>query len=427
MNSQKNVKYLFIGKDINRVIAGGALIDNYADLVDGEIVFATPSNYVVDLGGALDNANYDKLKVIQRSGTNLLFSPVIDVRNITSYKAKAYSGPNQQVDYIGYNGTSGSIEVINSNLYQVIINMKEDGTVGNSINQIKRGVYKSATAATQSAIAAGLCESLVNNFSREANRPIKFERVYSGALSDAIGVLTADVAYGSTAVKFSGDATGIVLVGSILRIGGTGAGTAPCYVVKSTDGGAGAARIYNLDIPYQGASATIAHGSIETAAAGGNWGIKLTGIARPATGTFSGKKDEYSIVRWVLGGDLGTTTIGTATAATPGTGVWKQIADLEFFCQGNEGNLYRGDMMHTDRSEVVVDETYDVIALNFYDNSDTGGLNDAKSPIEVLIARGIGAGDQHSNALTGYVTVLDDWAVTNFAVPGLTVQIGNFT
>lgn len=428
MNSQKNVKFLMIGADIARTIVAGTQVTGAASLADGEVVVTTPDNFVVDMGVALDNLLYDKLKIIQRSGNNLIHSPVIDVRSILSYNVAAYVAPAQQVDFIGYNGVAGSIDVINNYLYQAIVEKKEDSTVGHSIKTIKRGNYKSGAAATQLLIASGLHLSLVNNFSREANRDIRFERCYSGALLNALGAATCTANYGSDRVVFNDDMTALVLVGTILRLGGTGAGNTPCYVVTGHDGGAAAARIYTLDVAYQGASAVLAAGNVESAAVGGNWGIRMTGLARPQTGTFQAKYQEYSVVRWVVGGDLGdTTTITNNTVANPGSGTWQQVADLEFFCQGNEGNLYRGDFLHTDRVNVVQNETYDVVSLRFTDRSDTNGFNQTASPIELIIARGIGAGDQHSLATRGYGIILDDWIVTNYAVPGTAVQIANFT
>lgn len=86
------------------------------------------------------------------------------VKKVTVQK---YVAGANQVDYIGYNGTTGSIDVIDDNVYKVNITIVGTDATDFSRRTIKHGVYKSDSAATQEEIAAGLTNSLITNFSRE--------------------------------------------------------------------------------------------------------------------------------------------------------------------------------------------------------------------------------------------------------------------
>ena len=75
----------------------------------------------------------------------------------------------EQQDSIGYNGTSGSIEAINNNLYLVSIYVQEYLTSSTDGRKIKHFQYHSDATATQAEIAIGSSQEVeFNNWSKEA-------------------------------------------------------------------------------------------------------------------------------------------------------------------------------------------------------------------------------------------------------------------
>ena len=148
-----------------------------------------------------------------------------------------------------------------------------------------------------------------------------------------MGTATAALTNGSNAVVFSGDMTSLVTAGTILRFGTSGAGTAPCYIVTSHNSGSGAARVYYLDVPYQGTTtAALAAASVESAATGGYWGLKFTGVAQsfdPIVDSLTNNKVYFDITSE----DFGSVVEYKATKMSPGSGTYPQVAYQEIYSQ----------------------------------------------------------------------------------------------
>ena len=162
----------------------GSYIRTYTDLNDGQIAITDPKGLSVANGGGTSGGLF---KIVVRNGTNLYWTPLISgvrssVYPYVSYaRGHYYNAPVPQIDYIGYNGSTGSITVTNSNYYKVWIHMKELDNTGQGTALIKDGVYESTSADTQANIAYELTRSLINNWSREPWKDIYFGRTYSGA------------------------------------------------------------------------------------------------------------------------------------------------------------------------------------------------------------------------------------------------------
>lgn len=418
MQTTRNVTQLFVGANIAKTAAAGNVINSIASLANGEIAVVNPVNNVQLTTAGLP-AGLDGFKLIQRSGNRLIHSDVVKAGTVRRYTISlpATFPATEQVDYIGYNGTAGSIaDLIANNIYTVRLYVLDPTINGFMQQKIKEGFWKSGAAApNQRAVAKNLVESLIKNYSREPVQDIRFERINSGALLDAIGVLTATVVNGSKAVVFSGDATAIVTVGSLLRIGGTGAGTTPVYVVESVDAGVGAARVYTLDIPYQGATATIAAANIETVNEG-NWGIQIAGVAQAYDGKFFGEPTVWKTTIDFTDNQL--TTVTNATAASPGTGNYDVLARLEKELQADE-YVYRNfiEGAPVDRTDVLAGTTYDVVVIEYDGEIESGLGTTVKSPKTLMIASA-GNAAQADVAAIGWLTLLNQLIVTTWATPG---------
>lgn len=323
----------------------------------------------------------------------LLVSDVIDVAGIKGATAKVYTAATQQVDYIGYNGTSGSIEVNADELYMINIYLEEFITSSHDGRYIKHGQFNSSSSSTQANIADGLTVSLTNNFAREPKQLIKFERVNSAPTGSvttaATGTLTAT--YGSKIVTASGGTPSTDFVsssaGTYVRFGT--ALTSPVYkVVGVDDTGNG---FITLDQPYQGANATFTAGNAEfiLAAAVGDSGIKLTGVAQP----WSLERKFYKLVRWTTGlseDAFGATVVTKSVGAKEGSGEYRQVAELERFFQRNDNDNYRigqPDLFdpRNDATSAVTGGGYDIVQIT-YVQAENVGFVDNISPKLLTIA-----------------------------------------
>lgn len=444
--NQKNVKCLILGKSITPVVAG--TITRYTDLVDGALAVVNQYGAVQSHGGG--HTAGTTLRMAVRNGTQLLYSPFFRGNQVQFAKKKVNVIPENELKYLGYNMTSGSIEVNDDSYYSIRIYHKEADAIGQEANLYKYGVYTTLSSATQSQIAYGLTRSLIDNYKREAWKQIVFDRVYSGAVTGGTwtgNYLTWAVIKGSKFIT-SDEAHGISTVGTILSLAGlyfivTGITSATVleldiewqhasgYVIWDDAAGAStlttvkysatatlnnaaeapfnvagtvvffdAAGLFvsgvmantttsvTLDKPYMGTGAACALGG-GTCAAGGNWGIRMEGLDRP----FEVAKKPWSKVKFdvyfsINGNAAISTTVTNQVAAVEGSGTYQQIAELERVCQLNEGGKYQNDYLsNTFRAEALTAGNYNLISINYTDQDPTGSLGGAAaSPQQIVIA-----------------------------------------
>ena len=426
MISEKNVANLLIVKNVNTTQTAGANISAaISGMNTGESTIVSPGGVIVDAAGTLPKEFKIGTKL---SSGKIQWSDLLKAKDIKSITTKRYAAATLQTDYVGYNGTSGSIDAISNNYYTLRLYMLPLDLAGFAQQKIKRGVYKSDATASQAEIAVGIASDLIKSLSKEPEKikfgtdNIKVELVNSGAQANALGTATAALTKGSQYVVFSEDMTALVTAGTILRFGTSGAGTAPCYVVESTDAGAAAARIYKLSIPYQGATTSaLAAASVESVTEG-NWGIKLTGVKF----SFDAPKFGYLLPRWKTTlQDFGNTLVTESAISAEGNGEYEWVAQVEQQLQGSEGNFYRAQVPYpTFRQESVLGGTYAIINIAFKDSMDTALGSVANSPKELWIACVKGAGTTYSNANTGLGTTLNAYltAYTSIESNGVSIS-----
>lgn len=361
--NQKDIQLLFIGTAAN-ITTGRPTTLN-----DGEIGIFTPGGTRLTEASA---ATADEFVIMRGRGSNIdQVSGIIKKANIKRATRKVYSAATERIEYIGYDTSANSINAINDNTYLIHVNLFQGLTSNHGGLYIKHGVYKSDASATQAEIAAGLTGSLIANFSREADRTIKFGRVCSDAGS-AVGA-AADTVVGSYKSKYvvitdvgSNSTVNAIAVGDYFRVG-TATSAHVYKVVASTVGVTGGT--LTLDIPLQedvNLLGTTAEFITAANAATANFGIKLTGMALP----FVAGKQHYNKVLWDLQlENFGTTTKTVATNASLGTGTEEQIKELEFFCNGNEGDFIRTPEPYVSTGAVraLASGNYDLIDIEIED------------------------------------------------------------
>ena len=403
--TQNDVMTLLIGKDLGAVsptTAVNGVIDAYTKLADGELAVVNAHHKVQSATSVLtdDLVKLYGIKVLQRSGTKLLSSDFIKQDNILKYKGQVDVAAAEQVTYIGYNGTTGSIEAANSKLYVVRINLKEQDYTGFGQQIILNAPYKSDASATQLEVATGVALAMANTVNRQTVKPYQVE-------------LIADVAYAATAA-FANTCTIVkgektvtcgtntdyntnvdLAIGDYVRFSAAPA-TTGCLV---SDGiykvmTLPSTTTFTVDRPIEEESGAFTSGkagaTVLTAAkmAAANLGVKLTGIAR----TFTLGKFSYSKVSFEVGLDssssFGDTLVTYTTAMTLGQGTYYEIAQLEWDLLGNIQDEYRGDFMHTAfKADATSGKAYDKLNLVYYEDHPTSGIGATpRRPKQLVIA-----------------------------------------
>lgn len=340
-------------------------------------------------------------------------SDVIDVSTY-NYTVNVHSAATAQLDYIGYNGTSGAIDVINSNIYTIRLYLKDNTTASFMRDLIKEGYYKSDSSATQTEIALGLIHSLNANFKRDAECKdlVRFDLINSAAVdvdNDFTGIATVVqgskymtvAAVNTTTLDGGSYDTGTnIAVGDFVRIrrdgpsavvGSTTAVTDSVYRVEAVSGVDTLEATVTLDREVNEASGSYnPEGTTTTnrldievipAASIGNFGIRMQAKAK----TFiPGVFNSEPYVRWDTNiQDFGSTTITKSTGSSWGIGDYRWVAEREYEWQMNEYmyraaqpqlHVYRSDALYH-QSAGTVSTGYDVTIITFRDNmtSDLGG------------------------------------------------------
>lgn len=383
MDTIKNVTQLLIGKDVaESAIVDLVLVTSGSQFNDGEIFITDAVNRYLDgSSAAVDGL----IKYGQARGSEILWSDIIDLKNnLRSYAIGSGADETQQLDYIGWNGVAGALDTLASNIYTVRLNILDKNIAGFMQQKIKEGFYKSnanAASYTQSAIALGLQKSLVANYSRETEQDLAFERVNGGATLATLGNLS--VTKGSKFFTDATDDTLTILVGSLVRT--TTALTSPTYVVVGHDSGVGVARVYELDIAYQGATATLTDAETVTEA---GWGVKIQGVNRE----FKAGYYWSNVIFWetqIDFGELAGTALVTSTAAYPGVGTGNYIANLEGELQADE-HIYRsfveGGVVNRTDAELSNLGIYDVQVIEHDHQLDAAQGTPTHSPKTLMVA-----------------------------------------
>lgn len=400
MFSQNQVQHLLIGKSSTSLTASAV---KPAGMNTGEIgAFTKGGTKYLD---ASDDTGEAFVLYKKMADGSLLKSDVLSTANVKKVTVKIGTAATEKVEYYGYNGSTGSFEVLDENFYRIRIEMKEGYTANDhGTTYFKHAIYESDASATQYEIASGLANSGYSNFSKEVKNssglaPITFKAICSNAgVANAITAgaewthltfvagskyVTGTISGATSGCLGTDEQIDTIVAGDFLRAGT--AVTADTYkIVSITNGTATTPLIIEIDKPYRGATTNIAAASTEyiTAALGAaaDWGVVLTGQELP----FTVGKLGYKKVDWVSGLEGSTsTTYTSSTSANPGTGVYEQVAEMEWFLQGNEGNNLRVGYPYIDnpRSEVE-DAQYDFVEIEYVDTNN--GLVGANSNRKVL-------------------------------------------
>jgi len=418
MITQNNAAHLIIADDVARTANIQVKDENAANFIaDGESAVVDADGTVLTVTAVLGK---EKVRVVYRAGDDVIHTPDIFGRQISSYLGSAFSAAQEQITHVGFDGVAGAIDNISENDYLLRIIRHDTQATYKNKEMLKFGAFRSDSSATQEEVAAGIIKSLIANFSREKaelkEQEINFERLVNDAGAVVTGTGTMAVVNGQKTITAATDIDAVLVAGDTIRFGT--AITDPVYQIVSIDATAETAQ---LDVPYQGTTdAAVAEAAMEViiaaTAATSDFGLQMTGVAR----RFKVGEFKYSKVRFdVTLDDFGTTDGPTdAQGALDGIGAPEFVSELEWFIQGNRGFIERiGVPPPTPKNVTKLTDGYSMLYLTFLNPQKHSNdiMGNTRSPIEVYIAMskgtdGLGAlGGNITDNTNGTIDVLDDW------------------
>ncbi len=436
MLSQNQVQQLLIGKSSVNLTAVGTVGLKPQNMTAGEIgAFTKGGAKYVEASAATGEANAatgaDFILYKKAADGSVFRSETLNKSMIEKVIRKDTSAAAEKVESFGYNGTDSTIETLDETMYRINIMYKEGFTNNDhGVGYYKHAIYKSDASATQAEIAIGLAGSGASNFAREpknssGDAPIRFKAICNVAAS-ATNDLTnaATITKGSkvfsvaTALTYNGTASTLA-VGDFLRIAAnasvtdlaTNNSTTRAYAVYKVTAINSLAVTVDRPIDHMTANITVladADDAIQVipAATGiaADWGVVLYGSEQDFT---VGKK-AYKKVDWessIEGTD--NTTKTSITAVSAGINVYEQIAEMEWFLQGNEGNFYRASypVMENPRAEVE-DTGYETIEI-IYNTTVPGLINTTPNRKVLTIALPTSNPGFWTNGTDGLADVLE--------------------
>lgn len=387
MFSFKNSANILIGKSVPRT-ANVQYTDPSATstyIADGEIVVLNGDTGAPLVAGTTIST-CRSIKVVQgrnNSEQPLVFSARMSGLNISSFDGVDGSlyPAQEQIMTIGYNGTTGSLDVASLDDYVLRITYLHDKLFWSEQKMI-RSYYFSNSSPTQKLLAT----TNVADINNDPASMVSAEMFNSGAAASLGGASTLACNNNSNVVTASVNTHGLI-AGDIVRIGtGALATTDPVYIVKSVSANG---LFITLTFPFQGTTATYSNANVGEVTAGANWGFKLTGEP------LKYKLGFFSYMKVIFAASLtnyGSSTTADVQTSFKGNGDWHQVQELEWMLTGYEGVLNR-TMVPLDslRTDAIQNTVYSTISISYYDTSENypvSGTHPAPQMLYIFLPHG---------------------------------------
>lgn len=413
---------------VDRVLIGGGT-DSGATTIPalgkGDLVLVRENGTVIKTAAnAALIPKLEKVKIAMGLGNgNVVFSSPIQGNTVAKYTGTPYAAETVEVLTLGYNGTSGTIAVQADTEYRLRVNVKDYFKPFVQRPTFYDVNYVSSSSATVYEVMDGITKMYYQtDYGTNAIKgKVTLDRLVVGTFT-AFAVITTNVVKDSKLVVTS--AANTVAVGDVLRIGGT-ASTVPYYVVTKVI----STTQFEIDIPYQGATATIAPANIGKMTVPTAYGLRLTGVKQEPMVNLS-SNSFYGKYEWVNFDASFTTADDTdanpysalktiLTTAFPGQGEWKEVSYVEEKAKGYLGDTDKRNW-YAKRIESNVDKTknYGAIQIEHYDIIQGSFQNHVDTPLMTQIFvpagsnQGLNTGDNFLAILNAYFgTVLGFTAI----------------
>jgi len=318
-----------VAKKIAGKAASGNVIETAADLHEGEVAVVTLANKVV-LAGAAPTAG--KVKLVTNRNGKLRYSVEFDKNTIKGYSGQLYSAPTYKTMFIGYNGTSGDMDVTADRELTVVLRDLSQERLYESIDMENVANIMIKDSSSQADVASDLFTNMAANFNRG-------EAFVETALLLEAGTVTAGqaakVSHLGKTVTF-GTAVASIAVGDYLKLDGSFYKVAE---LKNSN------KTVLLATPYQGVSGTIVAGSVKRVAKAvadaEKAGVKVFAVERSTFRPGVTAAITFNFDLSLKGFEVAIAT--TLVYSAQGHGTYKQIAELEYFAEGNQGYVHRKD------------------------------------------------------------------------------------
>jgi len=381
-----NMISVLIGRSIPRT-ASVQITDSSASgyIADGEVLALNYLDQPLTAGQTISDSPY--IRLVQRSGDRLIFSPRINGVGVKSYKGQSGSAAQEQIYVLGYNGTSSSIDLTTiAKILKITYTFDENIWLN---QQFKRSYVSQAT--TQAEVANDIAtvmnadglNALMGN-GNSAGGYIKAE-ILSNDAAAALGAGTVSVVKGSPTITASSASHGLT-VGEWIRIGSVATTTDPVYKVIAVSG-----VTITVSMPYQGSTATgVTAGQITTAnAATMAAGVKMTGLSLSfGLMPYSNFKHMKVTFKVHPGDGWGSTALTKTQEASKGAGTYEIVAEQEHFANKFEGlqNQSVTPFAYTNKADAISGTLYDVIQIFFAEPGMDSTAIMANAPADQQIA-----------------------------------------
>ena len=376
--TQNNVMSVMVAKDVaGETIANLVTNQNnlLATLSDGQVIaVGIPagggSEVVIPASAAL--GSYTSFRLVESQGGILVYGPSIKVSNVRRAETKAYTAPVEQVYVVGFDGTSGNLDVTQSNEFMLTIAYDYDDQMWSEQKLRNTYDYYSASPTLQ-----GLATSMVTqiNFKEKMSTVngtgavVSATMLTNGTATALDGAATVSVVNGSTTITASGAQLTDWAVGTLIRLGGT-ANTVAVYVITAVS----STTVATINTPYQGATAATA--AARTITVPTSFGIKVAGLALTwVKDFFKYMKVKFHFDLKGFGASTNSKTCAICVESTKGVGTAYEAAEYESFSAGNEGMLNRTVVplpLGRTYADTATPKTYDVV---YFEAEDTNNYS----------------------------------------------------
>ncbi len=399
VSTQKNTMGVFVAKDVAGT-AIASITNDLANLPDGQIIAlgeGAAGEVVLPVGGAA--GAYPSIRLVTKVGTQLNYSARIFAVDVITFKGvDGVAGTAEQVTFIGYNGSTGSLDASGTNYILTYINDWDDQQW--SEQKMRKAFDYYSLSATQKSVAQSFSYQVNFDGWRSAMQnvgpQVSAVMMSDGTAASPATAVTASVVNGSDIVTLNAADAGIQVIGTVLRLGNTntaatGRGTTvPVYVViatPSTDSTLSAAQV-RIHTFFQGTTDATLDLTTDAGivATNTNCGIRFTGLpltwSLPPYGDWTWKKVTF---HFDLTG-FGTSTVTESTRASKGQGDYRAVAELEYSAMGNEGALNRSTIpLPTGRHVTPTDGSINPYDTVYIESADTQGSSPITAGVPMRI------------------------------------------
>jgi len=257
MHAQIETKRVLIAKACDRTV-GLSPANLYNNLGPGEVIVMDEGNKIIDTADAAKAAK--SIRVFQGlTGGGYVMSDRITKGKIAIYEGTKFEQSSEQKVAIGFNGTAGSIDVMDDNSYSFTVEYENTGANTHNEMEVHKVVFRSPVelgSTTQHMVANELAITYANTLVHMRDFGVKVNVVTDAA--SAGGLTGVEVVNGSKVIEATG---GSAVVGDVLIITGIAAGI--WDMPARTEDGLVPSDVYLLGVdPYdQDSSATMSLGS----------------------------------------------------------------------------------------------------------------------------------------------------------------------